>query len=77
MLTSIGQNRIDVLKLVRELTRLSLTDAKALVDAVATGPQRVLRSRTEDVQTIKKILQEAGASVDIKPVSKVGAKQKG
>lgn len=64
VITSAGQKKIAVIKVVRELTGLSLKDAKALVDdapkAVKEGVSK------EEAESIKEKLEEAGAGVEIK-----------
>ena len=64
ILASAGANKIAVLKEVRAITGLGLKEAKDLVDgapkAVKEGVKR------EDAEAIKKQLEEAGATVEIK-----------
>ena len=64
ILASAGANKIAVLKEVRTITGLGLKEAKDLVDgapkAVKEGVKR------EDAEAIKKQLEEAGATVEIK-----------
>ncbi|MCL6562263.1 MAG: ribosomal protein L7/L12, partial [Firmicutes bacterium] len=56
--------KVQVIKVVRELTGLSLTEAKALVDG-APKPVKEKISRA-DAEAAKAKLEEAGASVEIK-----------
>jgi len=64
ILTDCGDKKIQVLKVVRELTGLGLKEAKDLVDAV---PKPVKEGITkEEAGTIKKQLEEQGAKVEIK-----------
>ena len=64
ILTSAGDKKINVIKVVRELTGLGLKEAKALVDE---APNPVKEKITkEEAADIKAKLEEAGASVDIK-----------
>lgn len=64
MLVKVGENKINVIKVVREITGLGLKEAKDLVEAV---PANVKESVSKDeANTIKKKLEEAGATVDIK-----------
>lgn len=64
MLTSAGDKKINVIKVVREVTGLGLVEAKALVDG-APKPVKENISK-EDAAKIKDKLVEAGASVEIK-----------
>ncbi len=64
VLTSAGDKKIQVIKVVRELTGLGLAEAKALVDgAPKTVKDGVSRDEAEQ---IKNKLVEAGAAVDVK-----------
>lgn len=64
ILTSAGDKKINVIKVVREVTGLGLVEAKALVDG-APKPVKENVSK-DDANKIKEKLVEAGASVDIK-----------
>ncbi|HVA25221.1 MAG TPA: 50S ribosomal protein L7/L12 [Chloroflexota bacterium] len=64
MLTEIGAAKINVIKVVREITQLGLKEAKDLVDAT---PKAVKEGVTrEEADSIKAKLTEAGATVEIK-----------
>lgn len=64
ILTSFGTAKVPVIKVVRSLTGLGLKEAKDLVEAAPSAVREaVTREEAEDV---KKQLEEAGASVDIK-----------
>ncbi|HNX29489.1 MAG TPA: 50S ribosomal protein L7/L12 [Syntrophomonadaceae bacterium] len=64
ILTSSGDKKINVIKVVRELTGLGLKEAKALVDE---APNPVKEKITkEEANDIKAKLEEAGGSVEIK-----------
>ena len=64
VLASAGANKIAVLKEVRAITGLGLTEAKDLVDA---APKPIKENvKKEDAEAIKKQLEAAGASVEIK-----------
>ena len=64
VLTSYGDKKINVIKEVRALTGLGLKEAKDLVEAVPKPVREgVAKDEAEDV---KKRLEEAGASVDLK-----------
>ncbi|MEW5921247.1 MAG: 50S ribosomal protein L7/L12 [Bacillota bacterium] len=64
ILTAAGEKKIQVIKVVRELTALGLKEAKALVDE-APKPVKEKVSK-EEAEAIKEKLVEAGASVEIK-----------
>ena len=64
MLMSAGANKIQVIKVVRELTGLGLKEAKDLVEG---APKPVKESIGKDeVAKIKKMLEDAGATVEVK-----------
>jgi large subunit ribosomal protein L7/L12 len=64
VLTGAGQQKIQVIKVVRAVTGLGLKEAKDLVDG---APQTVKEGVAQDeADTIKGQLEEAGASVEIK-----------
>ena len=63
-LTEIGQQKIPVIKVVRELTGLGLKEAKDLVDA---APKAVKEGVTRDeAEKIKAAIEEVGGKVEIK-----------
>ncbi|MBN8612883.1 MAG: 50S ribosomal protein L7/L12 [Deltaproteobacteria bacterium] len=63
-LTNAGDKKINVIKVVRELTGLGLADAKNLVEAAPkTVKEGVAKAEAEDM---KKKLEEAGAKVTLK-----------
>jgi large subunit ribosomal protein L7/L12 len=64
MLTSFGENKVNVIKAVRELTGLGLKEAKDLVDG-APKPVKEAVSKA-DAEAAKKKLEEAGAKVEVK-----------
>ena len=64
ILASAGANKIAVLKEVRAITGLGLKEAKDLVDA---NPKAIKEGvKKEDAEAIKKQLEAAGATVEIK-----------
>lgn len=64
ILASAGANKIAVLKEVRAITGLGLKEAKDLVDG---APKPVKENiKKEDAEAIKKQLEEAGATVEVK-----------
>ena len=63
-LTDVGGNKINVIKVVREVTSLGLKEAKDLVES---APKPVKEGVTKDeAAAIKKKFEEAGAKVEIK-----------
>ncbi|MER3429004.1 MAG: 50S ribosomal protein L7/L12 [Pyrinomonas sp.] len=64
ILQSAGANKINVIKVVREITALGLKEAKDLVES-APKPVKEGVSK-EEAETIKKKLTDAGATVEIK-----------
>jgi large subunit ribosomal protein L7/L12 len=63
-LTEVGANKINVIKVVREVTSLGLKEAKDLVEG---APKAVKESVNKDeAATIKKKFEEVGAKVEIK-----------
>ncbi len=64
ILASFGANKLGVIKAVREITGLGLKDAKDLVEA---APKAIKEGATkEEADNLKKALEEAGATVEIK-----------
>src|SRR3954452_17055906 len=64
VLSSYGENKVNVIKAVRELTGLGLKEAKDLVDG-APKPVKEGISKA-DADAAKKKLEEAGAKVEVK-----------
>ena len=64
ILANFGAKKLDVIKVVREITGLGLKDAKDLVEG-APKPVKEGASK-EEAEEIKKKLEEAGASVELK-----------
>jgi large subunit ribosomal protein L7/L12 len=63
VLTNVGEKKIQVIKVVREITSLGLKEAKALVDE---APKAVKEGATKDeAEEIQTKLQEAGATVEL------------
>jgi large subunit ribosomal protein L7/L12 len=63
ILKTVGENKIQVIKAVREITSLGLKEAKELVEG---APKTVKEGeKKEDVEAIKKKLEDAGATVEI------------
>lgn len=64
VLTSAGEKKINVIKVVREITGLGLKEAKELVDG---APGKVKEGVSKDeAEDVKKKLEEAGATVEVK-----------
>ncbi len=64
VLANAGANKIPVLKIVREITGLGLKEAKDLVDG---APKPIKENvKKEEAEELKKKLEEAGATVEIK-----------
>jgi len=64
VLTSIGDKKINVIKVVREVTQLGLKDAKDMVESAPANVKEGVSK--EEAEEIKKKFEEAGAQVDLK-----------
>jgi large subunit ribosomal protein L7/L12 len=64
VLAEAGEKKVNVIKVVRELTGLGLKEAKAVVDG-APGVVKEGASK-EEAEAAKKALEEAGAKVELK-----------
>ncbi|MCO5215151.1 MAG: 50S ribosomal protein L7/L12 [Thermomicrobiales bacterium] len=64
VLTDAGANKIQVIKVVRELTSLGLKEAKDLVDAAPKAVKEGVNK--EDADAAKAKLEEVGAKVEVK-----------
>ena len=64
VLESIGEKKIQVIKVVRELTGLGLKEAKEVVDS-APGPVKEAATK-EEAEEMKAKLEEVGAAVALK-----------
>lgn len=64
ILTAVGDKKIEVLKVVREVTGLGLKEAKDLVDA-APKPLKE-KVKKEEAEEMKKKIEAAGAKVEVK-----------
>ncbi|GGG90590.1 MULTISPECIES: 50S ribosomal protein L7/L12 [Paenibacillus] len=64
ILTSAGASKINVIKVVREITGLGLKEAKDLVD----GAPKAIKEKVakEEAEAVKAKLEEAGAAVEVK-----------
>ena len=64
IITAAGEKKVNAIKVVRALTGLGLKEAKALVD---NAPSAVKEGATkEEAEDVKKQLEEAGATAEIK-----------
>ncbi|MCC6511007.1 MAG: 50S ribosomal protein L7/L12 [Pirellulaceae bacterium] len=64
IMTSFGEKKLDVVKVVKNITGASLMDSKKLVEAV---PAKIKEGASkDDAAKIKKELEEAGATVELK-----------
>ena len=64
ILSVVGDKKIGVIKVVRELTGLGLKDAKDMVDS---APKAILeKASKEDAEKAKASIEEAGGSVELK-----------
>jgi len=67
VLTTVGDKKIEVIKVVRDVTQKGLKEAKDMVDAAATGPQVVKENaKKEEAEDLKKKFEAAGAKVELK-----------
>jgi large subunit ribosomal protein L7/L12 len=64
MLTAFGDKKINVIKAVREVTNLGLKEAKDLVEGAPAAVKEAVSK--QEAETIKKKLEEAGATAEIK-----------
>jgi large subunit ribosomal protein L7/L12 len=64
MMTSFGENKVNVIKAIRTITGLGLKEAKDLVEGVPSAVKEGVSKA--DADSIKKQLEEAGAKVEIK-----------
>ena len=64
VLQAVGGNKINVIKVVREVTALGLKEAKDLVEAAPKAVKEGVSK--EEAETIKTKLTEAGATVEVK-----------
>lgn len=64
VMTSFGENKVNVIKVIRAITGLGLKEAKDMVEGVPAMVKEAISKK--DAEDIKKQLEEAGAKVDIK-----------
>lgn len=67
VLTAVGDKKIEVIKVLRDVTQKGLKEAKDLVDAVATSPQLIKENvKKEEAEELKKKFEAAGAKIELK-----------
>jgi large subunit ribosomal protein L7/L12 len=67
VLVATGDKKIEVIKVVRDITQKGLKESKDLVDAAATAPQVVKENaKKEEAEDMKKKFEAAGAKVELK-----------
>jgi large subunit ribosomal protein L7/L12 len=67
VLTASGEKKIDVIKVVKEITQQGLKECKDLVDASANEPKVIKEGvKKEEAEEMKKKLEAAGAKVELK-----------
>jgi large subunit ribosomal protein L7/L12 len=64
MMTSFGENKVSVIKAVRTITGLGLKEAKDMVESAPTAVKEA--ASKDEAEEVKKQLEEAGASVELK-----------
>nr|WP_297460362.1 50S ribosomal protein L7/L12 [uncultured Halomonas sp.] len=64
VLTGAGEKKVNVIKVVREITGLGLKEAKGAVDGAPATIKEAMSK--DDAEAAKKKLEEAGASVELK-----------
>jgi len=64
VMTSFGENKVNVIKVIRAITGLGLKEAKDMVEGVPALVKEAVSKK--DADDIKKQLEEAGAKVDVK-----------
>jgi large subunit ribosomal protein L7/L12 len=63
-LTGVGEKKINVIKVIREITELGLKEAKAIADSAPSVVKETVAK--EEAEEIKKKLEDAGATVTLK-----------
>ncbi len=64
VLTSYGAKKINVIKVVRQVTTLGLKEAKDLVESAPKAVREAVEK--EEAEKIKKLFEDAGATVELK-----------
>jgi large subunit ribosomal protein L7/L12 len=63
-LTGVGEKKINVIKVIRQITALGLKEAKAIADSAPSVVRETVAK--EEAEEIKKKLEDAGATVTLK-----------
>jgi len=67
VLTAVGDKKIEVIKVVRDVTEKGLKESKDLVEAIANSPQVIKENvKKEEAEELKKKFEAAGAKVELK-----------
>jgi large subunit ribosomal protein L7/L12 len=67
ILTSVGEKKIEIIKLVRDITGKGLKESKDLVDATASAPQIIKENvKKAEAEELKKKFEAAGAKIELK-----------
>lgn len=67
VLKGVGEKKIEVIKVVRDITAKGLKEAKDMVDAVVSAPQVIKENaKKEEADEMKKKFETAGASVELR-----------
>jgi ribosomal protein L7/L12 len=74
-LTAVGENKISVIKALREIAPLGLKEAKDIVEAAPTSIKK--RVTRDEAEAIQRKFTETGASVDIRPARAISARPVG
>lgn len=66
-LTTVGDKKIEVIKIIRDVTQKGLKEAKDLVDAAATSSQLIKENvKKEEAEELKKKFEAVGAKIELK-----------
>ena len=67
VLSAVGAKKIQVIKAIRDITKKGLKESKDLADAIDSEPQTIKENaKKEEAEEIKKLFEEAGATVELK-----------
>ncbi|KPJ55003.1 hypothetical protein AMJ47_03020 [Parcubacteria bacterium DG_72] len=67
ILKAVGEKKIEVIKVVRDITGKGLKEAKDMVDAVGSAPQTIKEAvKKEEAEEIKKKFEAAAATIELK-----------
>jgi large subunit ribosomal protein L7/L12 len=66
VLKAVGDKKIEVIKVVRDLLQIGLKEAKDLVDGAVSEPKAIKEGvKKEDAEAMKKSFEEAGATIEL------------